>query len=255
MNSLPFGNTSPDFLRRMEEMDIRQYGSLDKARAYRERQREISKLAHAGRRTKKEERELKRQAELAAPGYIFIYRFKFDSQWHYKFSLTPLRSKRLELFRFIWVDGLKPFCKHLEKKFQSYRKGYSSYLLSKNMVWYLTEIEGKIPPLEQAGVITLPVVIQASEPRIKRIRSTKGYVYLLREINGLHFKIGCTRNPDSRRETFGIQLPYRVEYEHLIQVDDMYALEMNLHSRFADKRVNGEWFNLEPSDVDYIKGL
>jgi hypothetical protein len=35
----------------------------------------------------------------------------------------------------------------------------------------------------------------------------------------------------------------------------MHALEKYLHEKFSGKRVNGEWFALDPDDVDYMKGL
>lgn len=82
-----------------------------------------------------------------------------------------------------------------------------------------------------------------------------GFVYLVNEVNGPHYKIGRSKNPDDRTATFGVKLPYRVEYECVIQTPDMYALESELHARFADKRVDGEWFALTPADVDYIKSL
>ena len=82
-----------------------------------------------------------------------------------------------------------------------------------------------------------------------------GYVYLINEINGPHYKIGRSVNPEDRTKTFGIKLPYKIEYEALIPTTDMHNLEAELHARFADKRVDGEWFALEPADVDYIKSL
>lgn len=82
-----------------------------------------------------------------------------------------------------------------------------------------------------------------------------GYVYLLNEVNGDHYKIGRTVNPKSRLKTFSVKLPYKVEFEAVIETDDMYSLEAQLHHRFADKRVDGEWFDLTPDDVSYIKSL
>lgn len=82
-----------------------------------------------------------------------------------------------------------------------------------------------------------------------------GYVYLLKEINGPHFKIGVTAYPEDRMKVFAVRLPYRVEYACLIPSADMYALEAELHNKFADKRVDGEWFALSSDDVAYMVGL
>lgn len=88
----------------------------------------------------------------------------------------------------------------------------------------------------------------------KKKRTKPGFVYLLKADNGYH-KIGYTKDPKSRAKTFGIQLPFEVAFECLIKSDDMVKLETELHQRFADKRTEGEWFKLDKSDVEYIKGL
>lgn len=81
-----------------------------------------------------------------------------------------------------------------------------------------------------------------------------GYVYLLQSPTN-HYKIGCATNPRNRAKTFGIQLPFEVEFLALIYTEDMYSLEGSLHEKFANKHVNGEWFALDAADVDYIKAL
>lgn len=90
---------------------------------------------------------------------------------------------------------------------------------------------------------------QAAKEASRGQRSTAGYVYLLKETNGIHYKIGRTNNPENRVKEFGVKLPFKVEYTHLIQTDDMYALEAELHIRYASKRVDGEWFLLSEDDV------
>lgn len=96
---------------------------------------------------------------------------------------------------------------------------------------------------------------QQSEAKSKKKATRSGYVYLVKEINGPHYKIGRSKNPKNRTETFGVKLPYRVDYECIIKADDMYELEATLHKQFEDKQVDGEWFALEPEDVAYIKSL
>jgi hypothetical protein len=81
-----------------------------------------------------------------------------------------------------------------------------------------------------------------------------GYLYLLRSTTG-YFKIGRTTDPTNRIKTFEVKLPFEVAYEHVFPTDDMFGMEKALHSRFAEKRVNGEWFALAPDDVEYIKSL
>lgn len=81
-----------------------------------------------------------------------------------------------------------------------------------------------------------------------------GFVYLVKSPNGA-YKIGRTKNPQSRAKTFGVLLPFEIEFLCLIKTKDMRQLEKELHERFATKRLNGEWFELSDEDVEYIKGL
>lgn len=96
--------------------------------------------------------------------------------------------------------------------------------------------------------------LKVNKPTRKASAGTNGYVYLIQSPTQA-YKIGRTRNPDNRMETFTVKLPFEVEYVCVIQCEDMYGLERELHQRFADKRVNGEWFSLTLEDVEYIKGL
>ncbi len=88
----------------------------------------------------------------------------------------------------------------------------------------------------------------------KQKRRRPGYVYLIRSVTG-HYKIGRTRDPKKRMATFGVKLPFEVEFECLIKCEDMAQAEQELHAKFDHKRVNGEWFALSDEDVAYIKSL
>lgn len=93
---------------------------------------------------------------------------------------------------------------------------------------------------------------EPNEIKAKPRQSKPGYIYLLKSEAG-HYKIGRTHNPDDRAKTFGVKLPFRVEYICLIKCNDMELLEAALHCRFAKKRLDGEWFKLNAKDVDYMK--
>ncbi len=87
-----------------------------------------------------------------------------------------------------------------------------------------------------------------------RTKNRAGYVYLIQSDTG-YYKIGRTKNPDNRLETFKVTLPFAVEYLTTMYSLDMYALERQLHEHFANKRVDGEWFALDELDVQYLKEL
>ncbi len=78
-----------------------------------------------------------------------------------------------------------------------------------------------------------------------------GFVYLLK--SGRHYKIGHTFDVGRRRYDLAIQLPEPVIEEHVIRTDDPVGIERYWHSRFADRRKNGEWFELARADISAFK--
>lgn len=84
-------------------------------------------------------------------------------------------------------------------------------------------------------------------------RPTPGYVYLMRHGSAREFKIGRTSNPIRRAGEVGIELPQRLEPLHVIETDDPGGVEAYWHRRFAEKRLNGEWFALTTQDIRAFK--
>ncbi|MCZ2408055.1 MAG: GIY-YIG nuclease family protein [Burkholderiales bacterium] len=82
---------------------------------------------------------------------------------------------------------------------------------------------------------------------------TPGYVYLIRSPYG--FKIGKTVNMKDRVRLFGVKLPFKISVEHCAHFDDYTQAERSLHRHFAAECLEGEWFNLSPTDIAYIKTL
>lgn len=92
------------------------------------------------------------------------------------------------------------------------------------------------------------------EKKKKPAQKMIGYVYLIQSPSGA-YKIGRTKDPANRSKTFGVQLPFEVEFLALIATEDMIALESSLHAIYAEQRINGEWFALDAEDVAHIKSL
>jgi hypothetical protein len=78
-----------------------------------------------------------------------------------------------------------------------------------------------------------------------------GYVYLLK--SGRYYKIGRSNAPGRREYELAIQLPERVVTVHTIKTDDPPGIERYWHERFAERRKNGEWFELRREDVSAFR--
>lgn len=78
-----------------------------------------------------------------------------------------------------------------------------------------------------------------------------GVVYVLKSAYG--YKIGRTRSIPDRMRTFGVQLPFMYSIPFCVWFDDCHAAERRFHDTFASKRINGEWFDLEESDLEQIR--
>ena len=97
-----------------------------------------------------------------------------------------------------------------------------------------------------------PVKTSNNEVSVEPL-GTLGYVYLLQHGSRREFKIGRTNNPLRREGELGIQLPEKCQPIHYIETDDLPGIEAYWHSRFANKRKEGEWFELTAQDVAAFK--
>ncbi len=92
------------------------------------------------------------------------------------------------------------------------------------------------------------VVRQATE---SYYQVTPGYVYLIKSQYG--YKIGKTVNIKNRTNLFTVKLPFPIELVNYAWFDNYSKAERDLHSKYAAKRLEGEWFDLSGTEVDQIK--
>jgi hypothetical protein len=107
---------------------------------------------------------------------------------------------------------------------------------------------------EDADVLAIvaPLVVEP-EPveEVEGETPREGFVYLLK--SGRHYKIGLTYDVGRRQYDLAIQLPDPVSREHVIATDDPVGIERYWHERFAERRKNGEWFELTRADIKAFK--
>lgn len=93
---------------------------------------------------------------------------------------------------------------------------------------------------------------RAFQAKQKQKRPT---VYLFEAVGLNRFKIGYSKDPETRLEQLRKQSSSPIEPVLILQRSDAQKLERQLQRRFAEKRVHGEWFELTSDDVAHIKSI
>jgi hypothetical protein len=105
------------------------------------------------------------------------------------------------------------------------------------------------PPFTEDGPEYEPKEFQSRSARI-------GFVYLMRNSRNNLWKIGFSNKPKVREKTLQAEEP---EVELHAYFPASMLNEKHLHSMLKKKRVRGEWFKLNESDIQsavgYLKGL
>jgi len=71
--------------------------------------------------------------------------------------------------------------------------------------------------------------------------------YLIKDLNNNLYKIGYSNNPELRESTLQSEKPNI----KMVKVWDTF-IEKELHEKYKDQRIRGEWFKLTPTQVKYI---
>ena len=106
-------------------------------------------------------------------------------------------------------------------------------------------------------IVALYEDYETSSPSVKQPREgrelkvTTGFVYLMK--SGRHYKIGRTNSLGRRGSELAIKIPVPPKTVHTIETDDPVGVETYWHRRFAEKRGEGEWFELTIDDVRAFK--
>jgi hypothetical protein len=169
-----------------------------------------------------------------------------------------LITKYIELIRELGhfpIEGELRIRKNTDKSFPSH-SGFSQLGSKNDRVQAILEYcQGKdelADIISHCEKVVLPTTRQ--EAYITNVGSFKvGFVYLLRHGSRNEYKIGRTYNPIRREGEIRLELPEKVQPIHYIETDDPSGIEKYWHSRFATKRIEGEWFLLTADDVRTFK--
>lgn len=76
------------------------------------------------------------------------------------------------------------------------------------------------------------------------------FLYVL-NCNNL-YKIGVSKNVERRIKQL-TKMPYPITCEFKWWCRNPYQIEALFHDLLSEKRINGEWFELDMDDLDYIR--
>lgn len=79
----------------------------------------------------------------------------------------------------------------------------------------------------------------------ERYSSGVGVVYFINQVGTENYKIGFSRNYDTRKAIFNVKLPFAIEETYLYETENYKELEAALHDHFSGSRLNdSEFFHL-----------
>lgn len=87
---------------------------------------------------------------------------------------------------------------------------------------------------------------------------TPAYVYFIHNEDSMAVKIGCAKNVQRRLATLQTSSPSDLKLLGTIKAESFRCameLEENLHEKFKDSRIRGEWFHLDSLVTDYLKSM
>ena len=92
-------------------------------------------------------------------------------------------------------------------------------------------------------------------PAIHKRQSANGYVYLIHCVGTSLYKIGISKiDYYSRLSTMQSGCPYELEFVDTMHSTQYQKLEKTLHAKFKNKRIRGEWFDLDSESLSEVKG-
>jgi hypothetical protein len=96
--------------------------------------------------------------------------------------------------------------------------------------------------------------IRRPREAIQELPKYHGFVYLLVSENGF-YKIGRSKNIKARLYGINREIPIKINLVHTVQSASYILAELFLHKKYANERVQYEWFRLSPEQVNWFCGL
>jgi len=172
---------------------------------------------------------------------------------NYNIFLSEFRSMNLLLLLYNIINSSN------NGLHQKYHMDMASKNLSKTKL-YLIEIEPELINKSQRKYINRIVKNELNNLEIdymeqKGIKTSRNImnntiIYFIQQGNGGSIKIGISSNIEKRLASLQTGSPYKLKV--LLTIKGSEKLEKEIHSKFAEYRLSGEWFKPVKQITDYI---
>lgn len=78
------------------------------------------------------------------------------------------------------------------------------------------------------------------------------YVYLIEDIESGKKKIGVSSNPEKRLKQLQAASSNKLDLVFYVKAESAYRLESDLHKRFTESRLHGEWFGSDLNNLEVM---
>ena len=135
------------------------------------------------------------------------------------------------------------------KKNRKFTSWYKNGQIHEESNWVLDSLEGDFRLWDEKGDLIEETFYVDGKEHWKKKKT--GNVYLMKNARNGYIKIGFTKNkPEFREKTFQSEEP---EVELIKDWKGTMLDEEKLHEKFTDKRLRGEWFDLNADDIKQIE--
>lgn len=179
-----------------------------------------------------------------------------DNEYHvyWEEDLKEILEKEEYAFRnYYFTLPTKDECDNYDTQISECKK-YVDYYVQNNILRRYAYIEG------EAYKEKATIKYQFNYDKLKEIKYTElgaenigdlgGYVYILHTKHG--YKVGKTKNDIERIRTINTMMPVDVFRVDVFHTRNRHIAEKFIHSLFAEKRMKGEWFEVNIVDVQEI---
>jgi len=105
-------------------------------------------------------------------------------------------------------------------------------------------------------ILTWESAINEANKALKKGKDKSGYIYIIQSLTeSTNYKIGRAKDAIERIHRLEVKLPFAIDVIHVISCSNRYDAERQMHERYKDRRLNGEWFKLTEEDIRDIKAI